>query len=191
MRTTAILSCFLLMIPLAGTLRPSVPQRRAPFPAVPREVSARRAQFRDVLQKGSELFHSGHYLEAEKSFEFVRQLAEREREYYSLGWAFLDIGACQYALCQYSSALNSFREARRVAGLAGDARLLSSLDVNMASLYSGMGDLESAVVWMQGALERVKGRDGVVLPQLEIQMASLRARQRPYARGPRSVPPGN
>jgi len=146
-------------------------------PAIPREGSAHRAQFQDLLRKGGQLFYSGHYVEAEKSFEFVRQFAEREREYYSLGWAFLDIGACQHALCQYPAALSSFREARRVAGLAGDTALLPTLDADIASLYSEMGDLESGVVWMQGALKQLRNSDRALLPRLEIQMASLRARQ--------------
>jgi len=176
-RTAAILSCFLLMIPLAGTVQPPVPQRRTPFPPVSWEVAARRVQLRDVLRKGGELFYSGHYLEAQKSFEFVRQLAEREREYYFLGWAFLDIGACQHALCQYTAALSSFREARRVAGLAGDTALLATLDADIASLYAEMGDLESAVVWLQGSLARLKDGDRAVLPRLEIQMGSLGVRQ--------------
>jgi CHAT domain-containing protein/tetratricopeptide (TPR) repeat protein len=165
------------MIPLSGTVQPTAPQRRAQTPAISLEISARRTQLQDLLRKAVQLFHSGHYREAEKSFEFVRQLAEREREYYFLGWAFLDIGACQYALCRYPAALSSFRQAHRMARLTGDARLLSTLGANIASLYSGMGDLESAVVWMQGSLEWLKGRDGVVVAQLEIQMASLRARQ--------------
>jgi len=52
------------------------------------------------------------------------------------------------------------------------------LDVNIASLYSEMGELEAAAQWIEGALERMSGKDRRDhLPKLLIQLAIVYARQ--------------
>jgi CHAT domain-containing protein len=87
-------------------------------------------------------------------------------------------GSCQFALHQYQRALPSYLDARRLAALAADWSEVAILDSNIASLYSEMGDLETAASWMQGALERLSGEDRVKhLPEILIQLALLRARQ--------------
>jgi CHAT domain-containing protein len=175
-KTTAILSCCALMIPLVGTVRWSVPQRQAQDLAA-RESLARRAQIQEFHRKGQQLFYSGHYLEARKSYEFVRQLASAGGENYYLARALCDIGACRYASHEYGPAMSSFRAARRMALAGGDKGLIAMLDGDIASLYYEMGDFESAALAMQGGLERLTGRDRAVLPRLEIQLASVRAKQ--------------
>jgi CHAT domain-containing protein len=177
-KTAKILSCCLLLVPLAGTLRDPVPRSGAPTPAG--QGLAARAKLRSLIQQGNELFQSDQYVGAQELFELARQSALAAGDIAELGRATGDVGGCQFALHQYRPALASFLEARRRAFQAGDPGVIASDDSNIASLYHQMGDLETAVLWMQGALgplERLTGPDRAMLPRLEIQMASLRARQ--------------
>jgi len=66
------------------------------------------------------------------------------------------------------------------------------LDLNIASLYSQMGELEAAAQWIEGALERVSGKDRRDhLPKLLIQLATVRARQDRMAEASELFPRGN
>jgi CHAT domain-containing protein len=87
-------------------------------------------------------------------------------------------GGCQFALRQYRPALKSFFAARRLAQSAGDASAAAALDLNIASLYSEMGEFDSAAQWMTGKLDSLSGPDRAeLLPKFLILMATLRARQ--------------
>ena len=52
------------------------------------------------------------------------------------------------------------------------------LDANIAALYAQMGETDAAAEWLQGSLARMTGKDRkYFLPQLQLELASLRARQ--------------
>jgi tetratricopeptide (TPR) repeat protein len=86
-------------------------------------------------------------------------------------------GACQLALHQYRPALRSLLEAHRQAEAVNDSSTAAALDFNIASLYSEMGELDAAAEWIQGTIRRLTGVDRTNLPQILIQLATLRARQ--------------
>ena len=124
------------------------------------------------------MFGNGRYGDAANYFESLRQAALAKREDDLAARATGNLGGCQFALHQYQTALRTFLEAHRLADQAGDASYTAVLDVNIASLYSEMGELEAAAQWIEGALERVSGKDRRDhLPKLLIQLAILRARQ--------------
>ena len=90
-----------------------------------------------------------------------------------------NIGSCQFALHQYTGALTTFRECIREAKAAGDSSAAAVFDVNIAALYSEMGELESATQWMQNALTRLNQKDRREQgPRIIIQLATLQARQK-------------
>ena len=71
-------------------------------------------------------------------------------------------------------------------------RLVAVLDANIASLYwRQMGEVDSAVQWLQAGMDRVKGgitgEHRKLLPQIQIEMGSLLARQEVLKTAP-SVP---
>ena len=66
-----------------------------------------------------------------------------------------NIGACQLALHQYRPALQSLLEAHRQAEAAKDASAAASFDINIASLYSELGELDAAAEWTQGTIKRL------------------------------------
>jgi CHAT domain-containing protein len=124
------------------------------------------------------MFGTGQYGDAANYFESLRRAALVAREDDLAARATGNLGGCQFALRQYQPALRSFLEAHRLADQAGDASYTAVLDVNIASLYSELGELEAAAQWIEGALERLSGKDRRDhLPQLLIQLAILRARQ--------------
>jgi len=178
LRTARVWACCLLLLPLVGSVSPTEPRYRAKslLPTQPR--TAQWKQLRSQLDGGNDLFRAGHYIQANQAFISVRKSAREARIWDLAARAGGNTGSCQFALHQYQLALPSYLDARRLAILAADWSEVAILDSNIASLYSEMGDLETAAGWMQGTLEHLSGEDRVkYLPQILIQLALLRARQ--------------
>jgi CHAT domain-containing protein len=90
-----------------------------------------------------------------------------------------NIGGCQFALHQYQAALQTFLEAVRSAERAGDSSAAAIFNANIASLYSGMGELDSAAEWIESSLHRLSPEDrSANEAKLLIQLATLRAGQK-------------
>ncbi len=129
------------------------------------------------MQEGGGFFRQGQYVAALGRFESARQLAISSHRNDLALKSISNVGGCEFALHAYQAALHSYLDARRMADAAGDTAALAVLDTNIASLYSQMGELDSAVQWVQGSLERVKEMPSAFLPQMEIAMGSLLAQQ--------------
>ena len=88
-----------------------------------------------------------------------------------------NIGACRFALHRYRPALDSFLEAHHEAEAVNDRSGAAGLEVNIASLYTELGELDAAAEWIQDTIKRLNAADRCNLPKILIQLASLRARQ--------------
>ena len=178
MKTARVLACCLLVFLLVGTAPRSTPHSRAQSLPLSRERSERRALLLALLHEGGSLFRMGQYSDARSRYEGIRQRALAMGEEDLAARATGNRGGCEFALHQYQPALRSFLEAYRQADRIGDTSAVAAFDANIASLYSEMGEWEAAAQWMQGTLERLLGEDRRDhLPQLQIQMATLRAHQ--------------
>ena len=141
-------------------------------------VSARRAPLLAQLRQTAGIYGLGQYGDAADRFGSLRGAALEAGDVYVAARATGNLGACQFALHEYDPALRSFLEAHRLADRAGDASYTAVLDVNIASLYSEMGEPEAAAQWIEGSLSRMSGEDRRQhLPKLLIQLAIVRARQ--------------
>lgn len=129
------------------------------------------------MQEGGALFGEGRYVAARGRFESAKQIAIASRRNDLAANATSNIGGCAFALHDYQTALRSYLEARRMASSASDTGAVAVFDANIASLYLQMGDVDSAVQWLQGSMERIHGSWVSYLPQMQIQMGSLLARQ--------------
>jgi tetratricopeptide (TPR) repeat protein len=139
---------------------------------------ALRAQLLAVLREGVENTRAGRYVEATRYFSFLQQLSSTLQIKDLNARALGNIGACQFALHQYRPALKSFLEARSLAVRAKDSSAAAAFDANIASLYSELGELDSAAAWMKGTMDRLSAPDRADhLPKFLIQLATLRARQ--------------
>ena len=168
----------MLVFSLFGTARKPVPRLRAKPLLATEDRSARRAPLLAQLRQAAGIFGPGQYGDAANQFESLRRAALAVGDEYVAARATGNLGGCQFALHQYQPALRSFLEAHRLADQSGDASYAAVLDVNIASLYSEIGELEAAAQWIEGALERMSGQDRREhLPQLLIQLAIVRARQ--------------
>ena len=58
-----------------------------------------------------------------------------------------------------------------------DRSAAALMDVNIASLYMELGELDAAAEWIQGTIKRLNPTDRIRLPKILIQLATLRARQ--------------
>jgi CHAT domain-containing protein len=109
------------------------------------------------LLHGSELFHQAQYIQATETFARISAAARAAHDYNVAAHADLDLGACRFALHQYRSALESFLGARRKLELLGDSDGLAATDINIASLYEQMGDLDAGIRWLDASLPRLSG----------------------------------
>jgi tetratricopeptide (TPR) repeat protein len=137
----------------------------------------RRAPFDALLRQASELYQAGRYQEALQGFEAARAAAVAAQIPRQAARALGNIGGCQFALHQYRPALQSFLEAHRQAEASSDRSAAAIFDVNIASLYTELGELDAASEWILGTIKRIGGMDRSKLPQILIQLATLRARQ--------------
>jgi tetratricopeptide (TPR) repeat protein len=177
LRTAEILACCLLVFPLVGTVSKSVPRLRTQFLASEEEAPLRRAASDALLREAAGLYKDARYPEALHRFEAARQAAIEARMPRQAARALGNIGGCQFALHQYRPALQSLLEAHRQAEAANDHSAAAIFDVNIASLYSELGELDAASEWIQGTIHRLNAKDRSFLPQILIQLATLRARQ--------------
>jgi CHAT domain-containing protein len=178
LKTAKVAACCALAFSLIGTARKPVPGR-VPIPLLFTEnVSARRAPLLAQLRQTAGIYGLGQYGDAADRFGSLRGAALEAGDVYVAARATGNLGACQFALHEYDPALRSFLEAHRLADRAGDASYTAVLDVNIASLYSEMGEPEAAAQWIEGSLSRMSGEDRRQhLPKLLIQLAIVRARQ--------------
>jgi CHAT domain-containing protein/tetratricopeptide (TPR) repeat protein len=178
LKKARILACCLLAVSLVGGARKSTPNPRAST-LLPSEQRARRiASLRRRLREGGDLFRSGQYGEAAQIFESVFRTAQILSLSDVAGRALGDWGGCQYAVHQYQAALRSFLNARRLSEAGGDPGSAAVWDADIASLYSEMGELDAAAQWIEGSMKRMPGPERARhLPELQLQMAILRARQ--------------
>ena len=177
LRTAKILACCLLVFPLVGTAPRSGSKVSTQSLASSDEARARRASLDTLLREGEGLFQARRYPEARQRFEAARGAAVEANVPDKAARALGDIGACQFALHQYRPALQSLLEAHRQAEAANDPSGAASFQYNIASLYSELGELDAAAEWIQGAMRRLNAKDRKNLPQILIQLATLRARQ--------------
>jgi tetratricopeptide (TPR) repeat protein len=177
LRTANILACCLLVFPLVGTVPRPGPKARTQSLATSGEASVRRAPSDALSREGAGLFQAGRYAEALQRFEATRAVAVEAQMPREAAHALGNIGACQLALHKYRPALQSFLEAHRQAEAINDRSAAAIFDVNIASLYSELGELDAASEWMQGTIRRLNGKERRHLPKILIQLATLRARQ--------------
>ena len=137
------------------------------------------------MREGGVSFAAGRYVAALNRFRSAQQLAISSQQNDLSVRATCNVGSCEFALHDYQAALHSYLDARRMADSAADTGTVAVLDANIASLYGQMGEVDSAVQWLQGGMERLTGQRRSFLPQMQIEMGSLLARQ------DSSLPPGS
>jgi len=165
------------VFPLVGTVSNSGPSARTQSLASQEEARLRQSSFETLLRHASGMYQAGHFQEAIQGYEAARAAAVEARIPRHAARALGNIGGCQFALHQYRPALQSYLEAHRQAEVSGDRSAAAILDVNIASLYSELGELDAASEWIQGTIKRISAQDQRFLPQILIQLATLRARQ--------------
>jgi CHAT domain-containing protein len=172
-----ILACCLLAFLFLGGAPKSRPMENPWARRPDSERSRRTAALRGWLLHGAELHRSGRYVEASRAFEDAFREATSLSEPDWAGRALGDLGASQFLLHQYKSALQSFLQARRLSESAGDTRDVPAWDADIASLYSTLGEWDAAAEWTQRSLGRSRRYRPEQLPKLQIEMANLRALQ--------------
>jgi len=142
-----------------------------------KESSVPASPFKLLMREGVAFYGEGRYVAARSRFESARQLAIASGRNDLAANATSNIGGCEFALHDYQSALRSYLDARRMADSAADIGAVAVFDANIASLYAQMGEVDSAVQWLQSGMERITGSWVSFLPQMQIETGSLLLRQ--------------
>ena len=177
MKLVGVLACCLLVITLVGTESKSGLKARTQSPAN-EDAASRRAGAEGLTRDATAYFKAGRYQDALRTFQAARDVALSHKLPCTAARALGNIGAAQFALHQYRPALKTFLEARRQADAAGDHSAAAIFNVNTASLYSELGELDAAAEWIQSTMmQQLDARDVHSRPRILIQLATLRARQ--------------
>lgn len=129
------------------------------------------------MREGGEFYRLFKYADARSRFESALQLATASHQDNLAARATSNIGGCEFALQDHQAALSSFLDARRLAQSGNERSTMAVLDSNISSIYAQMGDVDAAVQWLQGSLTWTTEVDRNHLPEMQIQMGSLLARQ--------------
>jgi len=178
LKAVKLLACCLLIFPLAGTPPFPVPQSGTRLPEAPPKTESLRAAIAAVEKEVDSLWRQRRFAEAIPLCERIHRDAAAAGLTGLAAFGARITGACQFALRRHTAALASFLEARRLAEVASDEAELVACDLNIASLYSEIGEVDAAAHWAQGLLVRLRGesRDKFEA-KLLILLGSLRARQ--------------
>ena len=185
MKTAKFSACCVLVFFLVGTLVRSVPNFRAKSLLLAKEKSEPASPFKVFMKEGVAFYGEGRYVAARSRFESARQVAIASGRNDLAANATSNIGGCEFALHNYQTALHSYLDARRLVDSTEDTGAVAVFDANIASLYAQMGEMDSAIQWLQGGMERTTGTWVSFLPQMQIEMGFLLARQ------DSSLPPGD
>ena len=167
----------LLIIPLAGALVDYVPPARTKSSA-PAPASGVRAALLARLKPVRAEFSSGHYRQAAFLAKSGYQDALRAHQLQIVVRFLNNLGGCQLALHQYSDALRTFLDDRRLAQISSDNVMRATLDFNISTLYSQLNQNDIAVLWLDRAAARFPPAERArQLPRLLIQKAALEADQ--------------
>ncbi|HEV3202704.1 MAG TPA: CHAT domain-containing protein [Bryobacteraceae bacterium] len=154
-----------------------MPNFRAKSLVPAKAKSALESPFEALMREGGVIFRAGGYAAALSRFRSAQQLAIASKQNDLSVRATCNVGSCEFALHDYQAALHSYLDARRMADSAGDTSTVAVLDANIASLYAQMGEVNSAIQWLRGGMERLTGKRRSFLPQMQIEMGSLLIRQ--------------
>ena len=166
------------MIPLAGTLVRSVPPPRTPLLATPGQKTVRQNPLASQLDQSHKLFYAGNFHDAAALAKqgYHNALSAGEPQ---IAAQFLNtLGGCQFALHQYRDALQTFLDARKQAEASGDNATAAKAGLNIASLYTQLGQIDAATEAIGRAMERFSGPERLAqLPRLLTHLAGLQADQ--------------
>jgi CHAT domain-containing protein/tetratricopeptide (TPR) repeat protein len=176
-KAVKVLACCVLVLPLVGSVTQTW-QWLVTRALSSEHKQATRAPVLALLGEGTDLFRGGHYSAALSTFGKMRDAARAANLDDLAARAIGNIGGCQYALHQYQAALQTFLQAVSAAQKANDASAAAIFNANIASLYSGMGELDSAAEWIESSLRHLSEEDrSAHEAKLLIQLATLRAGQ--------------
>lgn len=181
MKTAKVLACCLLILPLAGPAF-RFGKSRARSRESREEGSSQRLFLTAELRAAADVFRAGHYIAAADRFRALAARGALIHDFTFAARATANFGGCLFALHRYQPALQAFLEARALAEHAGDSSTLAGIDTNIASLYTETNDLDAAARWIEGTRERlINPQDRRAhLPELLLQLATIRARQRRF-----------
>jgi len=175
---TRFLVSLLSMIPLAGTLVRFVPPPRTPSLVTPGQKNVHRDLLTAQLKQSAKAYRAGDFHGAAALAQQGYGNAQRAGEPKMAAQFLNNLGGCRFALHQYREALQTFLEGRPLAEAAHDNAAAGVLDLNIASLYCHLGQMDAATEAVGRAMARLKGPDRLAqLPQLLTFLAGLQAGQ--------------
>jgi CHAT domain-containing protein/tetratricopeptide (TPR) repeat protein len=173
---TGFLVSLLSVIPLAGTLARSVPPPRTQSLALPVQKTVRHDKLTAQLQDSEKTFRRSDFSAAATLDEQGYGDALGAGEPKIAAQFLLNLASCRFALHQFREALPTYLEARKLAEASGDSVTAARAGLNIASLYSNLGQMDAATEAIGRAMARLPGPERrAQLPKLLTHMATVEA----------------
>jgi tetratricopeptide (TPR) repeat protein len=175
---TSHVSPSIWILPLVGAVGCSVPSARPRSLAPSQQGSAIRSDLSLLFKASQDIFRAGQFELAAVSFQKGYENAKAARENYLALRFVANLGSCRLAQQHSQEALRIFLEALELAHTSGQTGMAGVLETNVSSLYTGLGERDTAVRYAERALAHLRGKErAAYLPKLLIHMGTLRADQ--------------
>ena len=173
---TRFLVSLLSVIPLAGTLVRSVPPPRTSSLVPPLQKTVREDKLTRQLQDSEKTFRRSDFSAAAILDEQGYRDALRAGDPKIAAHFLVNLASCRFSLHQYREALQTYLDARKLADASGDTVTAARAGLNIASLYSNLGQMDAATEAIGRAMARLSGPERLArLPKLLTYLATVEA----------------
>ncbi len=143
-------------------------------------------------QRASQLFAAGNFSRAAAVYHQAYRTSLGQGDLRQAIRYLNNFAGCRFSAYQYSSAMEAYLEARRIAVAASDYEVQGAVSINIASLYLQMSDLESAAIAAEQGLAVVYRHRRPDFPLAALltllgRIRSLQSRQREAAQSYRAA----
>jgi len=128
------------------------------------------SQFLENKSQLDPIWQNGQYEKGLTAFRIAAENAKKAGFAKDQLWFLHNLGACQFGMFQFQSALNTMNEERQLARRIDDRRILAALGSNMSALYEQMKNLPEAEIAAEDGLKYAElldpGRRALLYSQL-------------------------
>jgi CHAT domain-containing protein len=144
------------------------------FPVLSKQFSEKKKQM-DLI------WLEGHYEKGLTEFRIAAESSRKSGHVRDELWFLHGLGACQFAMFQFQSALKTMTAAREIARAIQDEPILAKISLNLSALYEQIDNLPESEVAAGEGLKYADYLEPVTQALLYIQVGRIRAMRGEFA----------
>ena len=153
------MSRFVWILALVGAVSCSVPSPRPRSLAHSQDGAAIRSELSHLFKTSQEIFRAGQFERAGTLFQKGYEDSKAARENHLALRFVTNLGSCRLAQQRSREALRIFLEALALARTTGQTGMAGALETNLSSLYTGLGERDTALRYAELALVHLRGKE--------------------------------